>query len=73
VLGARGVPAGKFLVEEEPVELRPVLLMFSDGVSSRVDLSGEPELLREPPLVIAHQVLERWGRTTDDALVLVAS
>jgi hypothetical protein len=47
--------------------------MFSDGVSARADVSEDLELLRQPPLVIAHQLVARHGRSTDDALVLVAS
>jgi anti-sigma regulatory factor (Ser/Thr protein kinase) len=71
VVGARG-PAPRFKVESEALEPRALLVMFSDGLSSRADLTGELELLREPPLVIAHQLMLRHGRTTDDALVLVA-
>jgi anti-sigma regulatory factor (Ser/Thr protein kinase) len=73
VLGARGGPRPRPLVEREPLDHRMLLLMFSDGVSARVDLSAELELLRQPPLVIAHQVVVRHGRSTDDALVLVVS
>ncbi len=73
VLGARGLPAPRLMLETESLEPRPLVVMFSDGVSSRADLSQELELLRQPPLVIAHQVVVRYGRTTDDALVLVAS
>jgi anti-sigma regulatory factor (Ser/Thr protein kinase)/serine/threonine protein phosphatase PrpC len=72
VLGARG-PSPRLMVETEALEPRPLLVMFSDGISSRADLSGELELLRQPPLVIAHQMVMRHGRSTDDALVLVAS
>jgi anti-sigma regulatory factor (Ser/Thr protein kinase) len=73
VLGARGTPAPRIIIEREPLDLRPLLVMFSDGVSSRADLSDDLELLRQPALVVAHQLIQRHGRTTDDALVLVAS
>jgi anti-sigma regulatory factor (Ser/Thr protein kinase) len=72
VLGARGTPAGRFVVEREALEPRTLLVMFSDGISARADLAADPELLRQPPLVIAHQTLVRHGRVTDDAIVLVA-
>jgi anti-sigma regulatory factor (Ser/Thr protein kinase) len=49
-----------------------VLVMFTDGITTRLDLTLEPGLLGEPPLVIAHHVLARYARETDDALVLVA-
>jgi anti-sigma regulatory factor (Ser/Thr protein kinase) len=73
VLGAAGAARPRPVVERESLERRPLLLMFSDGVSSRADLADDLELLRQPALVIAHQVLARFGRTTDDALVLVAT
>ena len=72
VLGARG-PEPRLREEREPLLPRPLLVMFSDGVSARADISEDLELLRQPPLVIAHQLVARHGRTTDDALVLVAS
>jgi hypothetical protein len=73
VVGAAGIPAPRVVVEREPLDPRPILVMFSDGVSARADLADDPELLRQPPLVIAHQMVMRFGRTIDDALVLVAS
>jgi anti-sigma regulatory factor (Ser/Thr protein kinase)/serine/threonine protein phosphatase PrpC len=72
VLGTRG-PSPRLTSETEPLEPRSLLIMFSDGITSRADLSNDLELLRQPSLVIAHQLVVRYGRTTDDALVLVAS
>jgi anti-sigma regulatory factor (Ser/Thr protein kinase) len=72
VLGARGVPAGRFVVEHAPLSPRTLLVMFSDGIPARADLSEDAELLRQPPVVIAHQLVLRYGRATDDAIVLVA-
>jgi anti-sigma regulatory factor (Ser/Thr protein kinase)/serine/threonine protein phosphatase PrpC len=72
VLGARG-PSPRLTSETESLDPRPLLVMFSDGISSRADLSQDLELLRQPPLVVAHQLVVRHGRSTDDALVLVAS
>lgn len=72
VLGARG-PEPRLREEREPLLPRPLLVMFSDGVAARADISEDLELLRQPPLVIAHQLVLRHARTTDDALVLVAT
>lgn len=72
VLGAPG-PVPRMREETVPLDPRPILVMFSDGVSARADLAGDLELLRQPPLVIAHQLVLRHGRSTDDALVLVAT
>ncbi len=51
---------------------RDAVVLFSDGLSSRLDLSHELDLLREHPIVIAQQTLERYARGNDDALVLAA-
>jgi stage II sporulation SpoE-like protein len=48
-----------------------ILVVFSDGLSSRIDISHELELQREHPIVIAESLLSRFGRASDDALVLV--
>jgi anti-sigma regulatory factor (Ser/Thr protein kinase) len=72
--GVVGQAGGPLRVHEyvEPLEGRYVLAMFTDGLTSRLDLGADPALLREPPLVIAHQLLVQHGRSHDDALVLVA-
>lgn len=66
--------AGRPTIHEErsPFEAGDVVVMFSDGLRTRVDLSGEPRLLREHPVVIAEHLLEHFGRDNDDAIVLVA-
>ncbi len=54
------------------LERGEAILLFTDGISSRATLAGDPDILREHPVVIAQHVLAGFGRTTDDALVLVA-
>ncbi len=49
-----------------------LLIMVTDGVVTRVDLSQDLVLLRQHPMVIADALLTRFGRGTDDATVLVA-
>jgi hypothetical protein len=46
--------------------------MFTDGIESSMAIEGDLELLREHPLGIAHQLAVRFGRESDDVLVLVA-
>jgi serine phosphatase RsbU (regulator of sigma subunit) len=59
-------------VESTAVGSDETIVIFSDGVPSRVSLGDEPDLLREHPIVIAHHLVERHGRDTDDVIVLVA-
>jgi anti-sigma regulatory factor (Ser/Thr protein kinase) len=71
VVGQMG-PRTRIQEQHESLSARHVVAMFTDGLSSRLDLGADPDLLREPALVIAHQLLERHGRDHDDALILVA-
>jgi anti-sigma regulatory factor (Ser/Thr protein kinase) len=62
----------KYLVEREPMREHDVIVMHSDGLTSRADISEELQLLRRHPIVIAAHLLEHFGRSNDDAMVLVA-
>lgn len=70
VLGAPG-GARRIAVERHRLGTRDVLLLFTDGIRSKLDLTGELDLLREHPAVIAQRVVERFGREDDDVLVMV--
>lgn len=69
VLGA----AGKVLrpaTDDAGVGPRDCIILFSDGIAGRAQLSLEDIL--EPPIVIAQRIVDRFARDSDDALVLVA-
>jgi anti-sigma regulatory factor (Ser/Thr protein kinase) len=70
VVGARGEhrPPARESVQLEP---RDVLVVCSDGIRSGLDLTGQHELLREHPIVVAQRIVERFGRPDDDATVMV--
>ena len=70
-LGVPG-PARNVRLDRAPIWPRDALLLYTDGLSARASLEGELDLLREHPIVVAHAMLERFGRDDDDALVLVA-
>jgi anti-sigma regulatory factor (Ser/Thr protein kinase) len=72
VLGARGQRL-RVLAEDHPLGIRDVLILFTDGISTQADLDTDLDLLREHPIVIAHQVVERFARNNDDALVAVVA
>ena len=48
-----------------------VLTVVSDGIVSRIDLTGQGPLLRMHPLAIAHHIMTRFARGHDDAMILV--
>jgi len=70
VLGSPG-GARRIAVEHHRLEARDVLVLFSDGIRSKLDLTGELDLLREHPVVIAQRIVERFARDDDDVLVMV--
>ncbi|HEY3820116.1 MAG TPA: SpoIIE family protein phosphatase [Polyangiaceae bacterium] len=68
-----GSPGGarRIALEQRQVQTREILVLFSDGIRSRMDLTGELDLMREHPAVIAQRIVERFGRDDDDVLVMV--
>ncbi|HEX2542900.1 MAG TPA: SpoIIE family protein phosphatase [Caldimonas sp.] len=52
-------------------EKRSILIINSDGLSSRWNLSGHPGLLSRHPLLIASVLHRDFSRNTDDATVVV--
>ncbi|WP_394842338.1 SpoIIE family protein phosphatase [Pendulispora brunnea] len=58
--------------EDHALDGRDVLVLFSDGLTTRTDIDGEFDLLREHPIVVAQALADRFGRDNDDLLVLVA-
>jgi anti-sigma regulatory factor (Ser/Thr protein kinase) len=72
VLGAPG-RAPKILYEEHPLAPHDAVVLFTDGLTTKTDLQGELDLvLREHPIGIAEELVRRFARPNDDALVLVA-
>jgi anti-sigma regulatory factor (Ser/Thr protein kinase) len=71
VLGARQRSV-RIASESASLGSDSLVLLFTDGLTTRTDLNGQQELMRQPPLVVASELLARFGREDDDALVLVA-
>lgn len=59
-------------VESTAVAPRETLILYTDGITSRASIADDLALLREHPVIVAHQLVERFGRDNDDVLVLVA-
>lgn len=71
IVGAADQLGRKYIVEHAPLQPDDVIVMYSDGLATGADISGELQLLRRHPIAIAAHLLERFGRTNDDAIVLV--
>ena len=70
-LGLPGPRPGRVHSDELPLRPREMLILHSDGISSRATLDGERDLLFQHPAAIAEHLVNAFGRSTDDALVLV--
>lgn len=57
--------------EKAPLRAPDVVVLFTDGLSSRLTLAETPELLREHPILIAQQLMQVFARDNDDALIVV--
>jgi anti-sigma regulatory factor (Ser/Thr protein kinase) len=71
--GVLGIPRQQVRAIRSESWLRPgeLLVMHTDGLSSRTTVE-EAVLLRHHPLVVAHELVRRFAKNHDDALVLVA-
>ncbi|HXX67332.1 MAG TPA: SpoIIE family protein phosphatase [Polyangiaceae bacterium] len=72
VLGSTG-SLPRITTEDYRLDGRDVLLLFTDGIRSSLDLGGDFDLLREHPVIIAQRVVERFAREDDDVLVMAVS
>jgi anti-sigma regulatory factor (Ser/Thr protein kinase) len=69
-----GQPARPPAVRVERAVVAPTeaVVIFSDGLSSKLGFDSSADLLQEPPIVMAQRLLDRYAKPHDDALVLVA-
>ncbi len=72
VLGHAGQRPHRLPPKRAVLQRHDVLVMFTDGLLSRAQLSDDRALRAQHPLVIAHHLLRQFLRGYDDALVLVA-
>ena len=59
-------------LETSAIETSQMLILFTDGIESRASINEDLALLRGHPITIAHHLVERFARDSDDVLVLVA-
>lgn len=70
--GTLGTRLGKLRVWTERWTPGATLILASDGLSETWEIGSYPELLRRSPQLIAGILMRDYGRTSDDATVLVA-
>lgn len=72
IVGGKGNRSVRPRTETAALAAEDLLIVTSDGISSKLSIEQDLALLREHPIVIAQRIMERFSRTNDDALVLVA-
>jgi hypothetical protein len=68
-VGGKQTRLGTARTEDVPFPTGAALILYSDGVSSRVSI--EASMLHDHPVVLAHAIAVEFGRATDDVTVLV--
>jgi serine/threonine protein phosphatase PrpC len=68
-----GTPQRPLKITRHQATLQPgeALMVFTDGITARASIDDDLALLRQHPIVVAREVVQRFGRDHDDALVLV--
>lgn len=69
--GIVGYNLRKIRTYKYPCEPLDIVLVYSDGLSTRLDPSKYPHLRLDPQRA-AEQMIEEWGKETDDATILIA-
>jgi anti-sigma regulatory factor (Ser/Thr protein kinase) len=72
IVGGKGNRPVKPRTETMTLAPDDLVILTTDGISSKLSIEQDFALLREHPIIVAQRIIERFGRTNDDALVLVA-
>ncbi len=70
VLGFGASPRPR--INQAPWPQNGILVVFTDGLSGRWDLSETPQWLDQPLTILSHRLIQTHGRVNDDATVVVA-
>ena len=57
-------------VQTIPLNASDIMLLYTDGVSDRFDIEQYPQILYHSASAIAHAVVDRFGKSYDDATCL---
>ena len=70
--GIVGLNAPNPVIAEHPWSTECLLIIHSDGIRTHWGLHELDDIVREPPAVIARQLLFKYGKPDDDATVVAA-
>jgi len=71
VPGTVGMGIKRLLPETIPLNPGDLVILFTDGIPEKMDLRHYDDALFEDVDVLAKQILQDWGRKSDDAAILL--
>lgn len=69
--GTLGVSLRKFKIYDYPWDQNNIIIMSSDGISSKYDLNDFLDVLYKHPMVIGQKIFKKFGKYYDDATILI--
>jgi anti-sigma regulatory factor (Ser/Thr protein kinase) len=72
VLRGADLPRRRIRVDGCAAEPNSIVVLFTDGLTSKTSLRNRPDLLRQSPVAMAQHLIETEARPNDDAMVLIA-
>ena len=69
--GTVGMVLRSFKVLSYSWRVGNIMIMTSDGISSRYDIEGGQSILNQHPMLIAKYIFDNFSKEHDDATILV--
>lgn len=69
--GTLGVSLRKYKILEYPWANNNIIIMTSDGISSKYELDDFLDVMHNHPMVIGHKIFKKYGKYQDDATILI--
>ncbi|HUX98185.1 MAG TPA: SpoIIE family protein phosphatase, partial [Candidatus Deferrimicrobium sp.] len=69
--GTLGIALQKFKVLSYPWQVGNIIILTTDGISSKYNFEKYPALLKEHPIVIVNTIFRDFSKMHDDATILV--
>lgn len=69
--GTLGIALQRFKVFSYPWQVGNILILTTDGISTKYNFDKDPSLLKQHPIIIANAIFRDFSKTHDDATILV--
>ena len=69
--GTLGIALQRFKVFSYPWQVGNIIILTTDGISTKYNFDKDPSLLKQHPIIIANAIFRDFSKTHDDATILV--